>query len=220
MKKLESLDDLVKAAGHLAGHFGKAADHHQKYSEAHAALAQEHTGMSAFHKGHADALADDHADKAMHKRHSEHHATKAAHHDGLAKLHKAHADHLGSLAEAYGQDKAAAPSTHKAAGSDAAPATTGNVVDLLLKGMAGDLETTTKDMIQNDPAVKDMIRKSIAEALGNALGSKIRPDGVTAAYPSAPPDDVLAHLNLVPRAGQPRLEKATVDAANEEMFAI
>lgn len=218
MKKLESLDDLLKAAGHLAGHFSKAAAHHSAYADAHSKLANEHTAMSAFHQGHADAAADDSADKAMHKRHAEHHATKAAHHTTLHKAHKDYADHLSSVAAAYGEEKAAAATS--VAKTEPADSPSGVVADIF-KGMAGDLTTMTQDMIKNDPTVKEMLRKSIAEAIGSALGNKIQPDNVHAVHPSQAPDEaVLAHLNLVPRAGQPRIEKASVGADAEEMFVI
>lgn len=222
MKKFDTVEDLAKAAGHLAGHFGKAASHHQAMADAHAGLNKEHTEMSAFHKGMHDALDDGHEQKAFHKRMHEHHATKAAHHESLHKLHKAHADHMEEMAKAYGEEKAASGGkpTTKAAGA-AEPTTATEVVGSLVAGMSADLQAMSKEMIQNDPTVKDMIRKALADAIGGALATQIRPDGVRATIPSNPPDEVLSHLRLVPRAGSgASLEKAQVDAGMEDALAI
>ena len=222
MKKFDTVEDLAKAAGHLAGHFGKAASHHQAMAEAHAGLNKEHTEMSAFHKGMHDALDDGHEQKAFHKRMHEHHATKAAHHDSLHKLHKAHADHMEEMAKAYGEEKAAAGGrpAAKAAGTTDPAAEPVGVEGMIAKTVEAIL-TKSLSTVETSGKVEEMVERMVVERVNKALGNHIVPDGVRGTIPSNPPDEVLSHLRLVPRAGSgASLEKAQVDAGMEDALAI
>lgn len=222
MKKFDTVEDLAKAAGHLAGHFGKAASHHQAMADAHAGLNKEHTEMSAFHKGMHDALDDGHEQKAFHKRMHEHHATKAAHHDLLHKLHKAHADHMEEMAKAYGEEKAAAGGkpTTKAAGATDPTAEPVGVEGMIAKTVEAIL-TKSLSTVETSGKVEEMVERMVVERVNKALGNHIVPDGVRATIPSNPPDDVLKHLQLVPRGSSgASLEKAQVEAGMEDALAI
>jgi hypothetical protein len=215
--EFKTVEDLAKAAGHLAGHFKAAGAFHKAKADQHGSSVTEHTEMEAFHKGMHDGLEDGHADKAYHKRMAEHHAQRKAHHGELHKLHKAHAEHMDNLAAAYGEEKAAAGTVNKDASAAPPPAAPNAVVDSIVSDMAGQLKTLANDMITNDPATKQMLRAHLAEMLKAALGDKIVPDSVHAVTPSNAPDDV----RLIPRGGVgASIEKAKVDPKHEDMFLM
>lgn len=226
MKKFDTVEDLAKAAGHLAGHFGKAASHHQAMADAHAGLNKEHTEMSAFHKGMHDALDDGHEQKAFHKRMHEHHATKAAHHDLLHKLHKAHADHMEEMAKAYGEEKVAGGGKKPPAGTGKAAAAGAegdqpNGVEGMIAKTVEAILTKSLSTVETSGKVEEMVERMVVERVNKALGNHIVPDGVRATIPSNPPDDVLKHLQLVPRGSSgASLEKAQVEAGMEDALAI
>lgn len=222
MKKFDTVEDLAKAAGHLAGHFGKAAAFHKAKHESHSADHKEHTEMSAFHKGMHDALDDGHEQKAFHKRMHEHHATKAAFHKTHADAHQGYAEHLDSMAKAYGEEKAASggrPAAKAAGAADPAAEPVG-VEGMIAKTVEAIL-TKSLSTVETSGKVEEMVERMVVERVNKALGNHIVPDGVRGTIPSNPPDEVLSHLRLVPRAGSgASLEKAQVDAGMEDALAI
>jgi len=210
MKKFETVEDLAKAAGELAGGF-------QKNVEFHKAAAAEHAGMSAYHKGLHDSLDDGHEHKALHKRLSDHH-------DAMHGLHKAHGETaektLKVINDAFGLGESSSAPVTKTA-----PTTTSGVVDGLVAGMSGDLNALAADMIKTDPAIKELLRKTIADQIAKALGKEIVPDQVRIASPTLPPAPgtvdpaILEKLHLVPRGGSNPGDGVEVSPENEELFA-
>lgn len=214
MKKFENIDDLAKAVGQVAGLTLELSKGHSLHMAAHT----HHESQAAHYKAAHDAMDDGHEQKANIGKAHEHHTFKAAHHKAMAEAHKALEAKANSLAAAFGTEPELAKTTSAAA---PAPTTPSGVVEGLVANMAGDLNTLAKDMIANDPAVKEMVRKTIADAISSALGNKIVPDNVRATIPSNPPDEVLSHLKLVPRGSTgASLEKAAVDPDMEDAFAI
>lgn len=214
MKKLESLEELVKAAGHLASHFKARAAHHTAKAAAHESSVTEHTEMEAFHKGMHDGLDDGHADKAYHKRMSEHHAQRKAHHGTLHKLHKDMAARDEEMAGHYGEEKAAAAGSVAKTTPPAEPVA-GGIEGMVAETTKG-LVAKSLEMLQTDPTVQDQIRKMVLDGVKSALGDKIIPDATRGVTPSSAPDGV----RLIPRGTGAPIEKTKVDASHEDMLLM
>lgn len=217
MKKFETIEDLAKAAGQLAGSFTKNAEYHKAAHAAHMGEHAHHEAHAAFHKAAHDAMDDGHEMKAHIGKAHEHHVHKAAFHKAMAEHHQAECDAATKLAAAFGEDspiQKTAPTTNAATGvSTGAPTSVEGLVADTTKGLVA----KSLEMLQTDPAIQDEIRKMVLAGVKASLSGQIVPDNVRATYPSNP-DPALLHL--VPRAGSgATLEKAQVEPENEAMFA-
>jgi hypothetical protein len=210
MKKFETVDDLAKAVGQMAGLTLELSKGHSL----HTAAAVHHDSQAAFHKAAHDAMDDGHEMKAQIGKAHEHHVAKAAHHRAMAETHKTMEALANNINAAFGSE----PEVKKTTTTSApAPAGIEGMVAETTKGLV----SKSLEMLQTDPTVQDEIRKMVLEGVRSALGGHIVPDGVRVAIPNNPPDDVLKHLKLVPRSGSgANLEKADVDPDMEDAFAI
>lgn len=222
MKKFDSIEDLAKAAGHLASGFSKNASFHKAAAGHHAAQMTHHGEMAAFHKGVHDALEDGHEQKSFHKRMHEHHEVKKAHHSAMHELHKGYGEDAEkaqkAIADAFGLEGTEPKPVTKADGSEPTPAAGG--IEGMITATTQGLVKKSLEMLDNDEAIANAIRQSVLAQVQKALSGQIVPDGVHAIPPSNPPDAVLQHLKLVPRGGSPGLEKAAIDPGMEEALAI
>lgn len=191
MLKLETPADLEKFAKGLGSHFAKAADAYEQVAGHHATVAKAHGDHATLVKAKADALPDDHVDKAYFHKVAEHHVVKAAHHEELNKLHKALAEQHDGMSASLTGDK----STKAAEGTtvqDPSPKT-GEGVNALIDSTTERLVAKALEAIDTDPEVKKKIQETILNKINDALADRVRPDGVTGALPTRP--------TVVPRSG-------------------
>ena len=198
MIKLDSSDELAKAAailnkamGSLHGHFKAAGAHHES-------LHAHHTTMAAAMKAKHDAMADDHEDKAFVGKLHEHHTQKAA-------IHKAHSDHCMSMSKEYEAAKAEEPTTIKAVTTpvSAAGNDTGEGVAALINKTTDSLVAKALEALNSDPKVAEKIQEIVLQRVNAALGDKIVPDNVRGVVPTNP------NLKLIPRPGDKAADGAT-----------
>lgn len=213
MKKFETIEDLAKAAGQLAGYFTKNADFHKAAHAAHAGLNAHHEAQAAFHKAAHDAMDDGHEMKAHIGKVHEHHVAKAAHHKAMADLHKGYMEDSTKLAAAYGSE----PELQKTAPASLGTAGEGSDMAAILKAAFNENIASIKDSPEFKEVVKNLALSEVKKMFGNA----VVPDGARVVVPGNPPEDVLKHLQLVPRGSSgASLEKAVVDPDMEDAFAI
>jgi hypothetical protein len=201
MKKLETIEDLVKAVGAFAGHFKKASAHH-------AALAAAHGAHAEFCKAKHEAMPDDHEHKAYFGKVAAHHTVKAA-------LHKAHSEHLEEMANAIPEEKEAAVKVAAAEEKKEIPITpSSDGVAELVKKTTDELVTKSLEMIKTDPTVQETIKEMVLKGVREALGEKIIPDGVQATFRTVAPSP---GLKLIPRPGSAPIEAGNMDPSLQKM---
>lgn len=224
MKKFENIEDLAKAAGSLVGGFTKNAAFHKAAAGHHAAQAAHHGEMHAYHKGVHDSLDDGAEHKAFHAKAAGHHEVKKAHHTAMHELHKGYGEDAEKAVKAI-NDAFGLESSEPVAKTAPTPTTATGVVDGVVASMSGELNTLANDLIKNDPSIKELVRKTIAEQIAKALGREIVPDGVKVAattmtpQPGQVPQEVLEKLHLVPRGGSNPGGEVAVAPDSEELFA-
>jgi hypothetical protein len=228
MKKIETLEDLVKAVGGLAKHFSKAAEHHEKLHKAHAEKAEHHEKLFKAHLAHHEfvkakheAMDDGDVHKAYFGKVAEIHKAKADHHEALHKthkeisdLHKAHAEHLKETAEAMEDgDKAAKAAAGAPAASGDKTASGGGVAEMVEETKTA-LVKKALASLTDDPEVAKAIQQMVLKGVQDALGDKIVPDGIRVVTPGVP-----AGLTPVLRKGQQDIDTKGVDPALVDMVA-
>lgn len=163
---MKHIEELVKAAKGLAGHFKAAAAHHLKKAEHHESAAATHEAMAECHKAahghHKGEQATDLA-KGMATHHSEMHKlhkAMTAHHSAMHKLHKAHAAHNETMASSMDEG---AEKTEKLAATDA----------IELEKSTTDLTNTVKtglEEVKNSfTGLGDLVKTTVTDALKDSL---------------------------------------------------
>ena len=215
--KLEKLEDLTKAVGGLAAHFKKTADFHKAAGEHHTAMAEACKAHGEMCQAKHDGMDDGDANKAYFGKAASHHLGKAAHHAALAELHKGQAAHSDTMGDAMGEDgKAAAAKaavTTPAAEPGKAPVAGGSVESMVAE-TTHELVKNALEMVNNDPSVKEEIRKMVLHGVKTALGEKVVPDGIHLLLPDAPDKGT----RLVQRAGGPDVNTEGVDPMLKTMI--
>ena len=197
----KALAALKKGGDAMKSHMKMMAAHHDEMHKAHAEMCETHKAHAGMCKAKADAMPDDHADKAYYSKVSEHHTTKAAHHEKMAAMHKACAEKLTKAGDGdFTGDMPPAPS------GDGTPASLGDAgkatgVEDLIKQTTTGLVTESLKMLKSDNTVQDAIRQMVLEGVKKALGGTAVPDSVRLFPPTAPQGDLLKGLTLVNRPG-------------------
>lgn len=175
MIKLDTIPDLAKAMGGLAGHFRKAAAHHEAMAGKHDELAKANHALHEFSKGKADGMADDHEMKAHVEKCAA--CAKAAGdgHAAMAEMHKAEGARCAGMADGMESEKAAGgTSTAKTAtGTVDNPATAGGTLEKTAAEKAAETAAAAADATTTEKAAGDaingMVEKAMTAVLAKAL---------------------------------------------------
>ncbi len=213
MKKFETLEDLAKATGQLAGYFTKNADFHKAAHAAHAGLHAHHEAQAAFHKAAHDAMDDGHEMKAHVGKVAEHHTAKAAHHKSMAELHKTYMEDSTKLAAAFGED---------------APIQKVNVAPVIGTGDNSMVEILKAAFNENVAAIKDspefreMVKGLAMEQVRQLFGNTVQPSDAVKVFGERASGTAADNLRLIHRAGggPTEAEKGQVPAQLEDALAI
>jgi hypothetical protein len=198
---MKHVEELVKAAKGLAGHFKAAAAHHLKKAEHHEAAAGTHTAMAECHKAahehHKSAQATELA-KGMASHHAEMHKlhkAMAGHHTSLHKMHKAHSDHCAAMGS---QMEDGAEKTTTLAGEDSVQLT--KSVEDLSKAFATGLEAFQTGVAGIGEVVKTTVTATLQEQLVKDESGMVKTAG----------------LSLVPRPGEVIKTQDTTGVSDNE----
>jgi hypothetical protein len=213
MKKLDTLEELAKAAGQLAGMFTKNADFHKAAAAHHAGAHAHHESHAAFHKAAHAAMDDGHEMKAHVGKVHEHHVAKAAHHKAMADAHNAAADTAKTMAAAFGAE----PEVKKDAPTATAADTTDGIAAMLKTALSSNL-----DEIAKSPEFKDMVKSFAMDQIREVFGNKVDQTKARKVFGEKDGGDATDRLQLIHRAGGTvtDVEKGAVSAEMEDALAI